>query len=163
MVQLDFFDQKMEQKKKEGATLFPSLNTANVSIKKWVFDIVGNFDTRYFPQGLEDFELGERIQRHKLIAYYIPLHVLHHKNLNFRTALRTCLNRGRGWRVYRKTTAGQLTHRRLTSAWNTTKILKAYCDGLEKNYRNFRYKRSILLVSFLWQLLTNFMIRVPFF
>lgn len=75
---------------------FPAVNSANLSVYKWVTDIVGPFEARIDTPGNEDMEFSERIRSHGFVMYYLPYMVLHHKELDLRRLVRMATNRARG-------------------------------------------------------------------
>lgn len=78
---------------------FPAINTANLSVKRYVFDFV-QFDEDFIAPGFEDRFFSESIRRAGYIMYYIPLFVYHHKEMKLKNFIRLCMNRGMGSYVY---------------------------------------------------------------
>ena len=79
---------------------FPAINTANLSVRRYVFNRV-QFDEDFIAPGFEDQFFSEQIRAAGYIMYYIPLFVFH-TGLTFREFLKLCRNRGMGCYVYEK-------------------------------------------------------------
>lgn len=139
-------------------------NTANISFLKWVFKRVGGFNARFSLPGIaigfEDTDLSERIQNLGFELYYIPLFIVHHKEMSFRVFLKRCVSRAAGLKIYRRIKANYMPIR---SAWQDFKNFKRMYDDMLKKGFDSRYKIRILLLSLFWFFFRNILLRWPFF
>ncbi len=81
--------------------LFPAVNTANFSVRRYVLQDV-LFDEDFIAPGMEDIFFSEEIRKKGYILQYIPLLVFHRKNVTFKKFFKHCRNRGIGLFVYNR-------------------------------------------------------------
>jgi len=76
-------------------TYFPASNSANLSIKKYVFQLA-QFNENFKAAGFEDIEFCRRLLQIGFQVIYIPQFVIHHKVLDLKSFLRLARTRGFG-------------------------------------------------------------------
>ena len=79
--------------------MLPAVNTANLSVRRYVFNQV-RFDEDFIAPGSEDLFFSESLRRAGYVVYYSPLFVFHRKKLTLRGFIRLARSRGMGHFVY---------------------------------------------------------------
>ena len=77
---------------------FPAINTANLSVRRYVFNDV-KFDPRLMC-GREDVAFSEQVRERGYEMMYIPQFVLHKKRMTLRKIIRTAYHRALGEYIY---------------------------------------------------------------
>ncbi len=80
-------------------SMLPAVNTANLSVRRYVFNQV-LFDEDFMAPCLEDVFFSESLRRAGYILYYSPLFVFHRKKLTLRGFIRLARSRGMGHFIY---------------------------------------------------------------
>lgn len=161
---LDFFTGKNTDYYQEVIPQYPiffTANTGNISYYKWVLNMVGGFNTSFLGPASEDVELSSRIQFFGFELYYLQLHILHQKKLDWKRFIKLCLNRARGSKVIRQ--VGVLRGLKLPSIKDELIRFKMAYDDMKVRNLNFKIYRRALLLAFIWYTLRNFLIKWPFF
>ena len=78
---------------------FPAINTANLSVRTGVAQLVGGFDERFFKPGSEDTEFSLRLRRLDFIMYALAKPVYHTKRITLSTLWSIGKNRAAGMYV----------------------------------------------------------------
>ena len=150
---LDFFEGKTG-----GYSPLPSINGSNISFYAWVFKSIGEFDTRFRRPNLEDLEFSERVQSQGASLYYLQLHILHHKKMNYKIFIKECITRVREFKVYQKVRNKEYIT--LPSVWQRFRRFKLVYSKAENRNYGFHYKRRILFLALIWFFLLNFFTRI---
>lgn len=72
----------------------PAQNTANLSVRRGVFNALGGFDEDFVAPGREDTNFAENLYAAGFLSLFIPLHVRHTSPLTFKRFWRVIINRG---------------------------------------------------------------------
>lgn len=138
----------------------PAANGGNFSVKKWIFNYTGLYNSRFhFAGGMEDVEISKRIQDKGFILYYVPLFMIHKKQINsFFKFLKFCMSRAKATKIF-NSLYGLNNHPTAASAYNR---FVTYCHHLKKHELPFRYNKHILLLAFIYFYLNDFILYLPF-
>jgi len=154
----------------DEAPILPAQNTANLSVRRGVFNALGGFDEDFIAPGREDTYFAENLFKAGFLSLFIPLHVRHTSPLTLKRFWRVIINRGsanyvylckKNWRNYyplqnkyfHKTFRHHLARlctRNISVRKNKTKLLllsKIYYFGTYSNtalfFHAWRWKRII--------------------